>query len=286
MSARQLGHLNNYLSFSLVDGPGNRFVLFLQGCNFNCVVCHNPYTISLCDGCEVCIPACPENALSVGSNIQLDVNLTTCTDCDICVDVCPSDSTPLSRYVTVEEMLDAMRPTAAFLSGVTVSGGEATQQPQFVFDLFSAIKADPELNRLTTFIDSNGAASQEVWELLAPVTDGVMLDLKALDPQTHLEMTGSPNTEVLSSIRYLSQIDKLYEVRLLVVPGANDSPDALAETAEWLHSVDPKVPLKIIGFRKHGTRPEADVFEEPTTSHMAGIGTRFEDTGFKDVLVI
>lgn len=286
MSERQPGLLNNYLSFSLVDGPGNRFVLFLQGCNFNCVVCHNPYTISLCDGCAVCIPACPENALSVGSSIALDLNLDACTDCDICIEVCPSDSTPLARNVTVEEMLEAMRPTAPFLSGVTVSGGEATQQPQFLFDLFTAIKADPELSRLTTFIDSNGAAAQDVWDLLAPVTDGVMLDLKALDPATHLQMTGSPNTEVLASIKYLAEIGKLYEVRLIIIPGVNDSEEELTKTAQWLRDIDPEVPLKVIGFRRHGTRPVARDYEEPSLEHMAKLGSYFEEAGFKDVLVI
>ncbi len=286
MSARQPGLLNNYLSFSLVDGPGNRFVLFLQGCNFNCDVCHNPYTISLCDGCQVCIPVCPEDALSPGPNIALSVDLKACTDCDICVEECPSDSTPLARLVTVDEMLDAIRPTHAFLSGITVSGGEATQQAEFVFDLFTAIKADPELSHLTTFIDSNGAASQEVWEMLTPVTDGVMLDLKALDPETHLQMTKQPNTEVLASIKHLAKINKLYEVRLIMIPGANDSEEELARTGEWLKEVDPNVPLKIIGFRKHGTRPQAEHFEEPTPDHMHEIGTHFEDTGFTDVLVI
>ena len=236
-------------------------VLYAQSfCNFNCVVCHNPYTISLCDGCAVCVPACPEDALSVGPGIALDLDRSACTDCDICIEVCPSDSTPLARNVTVEEMLEAMRPTAPFLSGVTVSGGEATQQTQFVFDLFTAIKADPELNRLTTFIDSNGAAPQEVWEMLAPVTDGVMLDLKALDPETHLQMTKQPNTEVLQSIKYLAKINKLYEVRLIMIPGVNDSQGELARTGEWLKEVDPNVPLKIIGFRKHGTRPQAEQF--------------------------
>ncbi|TRZ56258.1 MAG: 4Fe-4S cluster-binding domain-containing protein, partial [Streptomycetaceae bacterium] len=46
MKAHQ-AQVASIIPFSWVDGPGNRFVLFLQGCNFNCVACHNPQTIPL-----------------------------------------------------------------------------------------------------------------------------------------------------------------------------------------------------------------------------------------------
>ncbi|MCG8572187.1 MAG: 4Fe-4S cluster-binding domain-containing protein, partial [Spirochaetes bacterium] len=42
------GIVNKIIPFSHVDGPGNRFALFLQSCNFNCNYCHNPETIRLC----------------------------------------------------------------------------------------------------------------------------------------------------------------------------------------------------------------------------------------------
>lgn len=34
--------INKIIPFSCVDGPGNRMVIFFQGCNFKCLYCHNP----------------------------------------------------------------------------------------------------------------------------------------------------------------------------------------------------------------------------------------------------
>ena len=40
--------LADVVPFSWVDGPGNRFVVFTQGCSFDCLACHNPETIPPC----------------------------------------------------------------------------------------------------------------------------------------------------------------------------------------------------------------------------------------------
>lgn len=218
------GYVADTISFSSVDGPGNRFVLFLQGCNFDCIACHNPQTI-------------PGHQPMEGHD---------------------------PRRMSIADLLVAIRRAAPFIRGATASGGEATQQPEFLRALFTAIKNDAELGHLTCFVDSNGAAPLSVWDDLAPVMDGAMIDLKCLDPDIHREITGHPNDQVLASIRHLRQLGLLYEVRLLLMAGVNDDPHLLTRTGEWLAAVDPTMRLKVIGFRAHGARPHEPALVEPT----------------------
>lgn len=57
--------VNKIISFSAVDGFGNRTAIFLQGCNQNCWYCHNPETIRHCRACGACVAACPAGALEL-----------------------------------------------------------------------------------------------------------------------------------------------------------------------------------------------------------------------------
>jgi pyruvate formate lyase activating enzyme len=240
-AAATSGFVADTITFSNVDGPGNRFVVFLQGCNFDCVACHNPQTIPL----------------ATGEHFR----------------------------TTVADLLPRIRRAAPFLGGITVSGGEATLQPDFVHALFSTVKADPDLGRLSCFIDSNGSLDDDTWHRLAPVTDGTMIDLKCFDPDIHQQMTGQSNAPVLHSIELLHGMGLLYEVRLLILKGVNDDPALLRRTGEWLASVDPAMRVKMIAFRAHGARPHEPALVPPTHDELEAAAGHLQVADLKLCLV-
>jgi YjjW family glycine radical enzyme activase len=261
------GLVTDVIEFSAVDGPGNRFVVFLQGCTFDCLACHNPYTINPCVDCGDCVDTCPSGALGVDESGRVRWDAATCAGGDTCLDVCPHDASPKARTLAVADLLDRIRPAAPFLSGITVSGGEATRQPVFVRDLFAAVRA--EFDRLTCFVDTNGDTSPGTWDLLDPVMDAAMVDLKCLDDDLHRRLTGASNASVLASIRHLAGRGKLFEVRLLLIAGVNDSDDLLTRTGQWLAGVDSGLRVKVIGYRDHGVRPSPIPLHEPSPAQRA-----------------
>jgi len=273
------GVVNKLLTQSFVDGPGNRAVVFLQGCNLHCLFCHNPQTIQLCTHCGLCVEECPAGALEWQDGL-VHWDATLCRECDTCTNTCPHFSSPRVWEYTVAELWQKISPHKPFLSGVTVTGGEPLLQLDFVLRFFEQVKS---ASTLTTIVETNGMIGVNSLERLLPVMDGVMVDFKVFDPQAHWRLTGHDNAMVKETIRFLLQHHKLHAVRQTIIPGINADGENVRQTAHFLAHVDPQIPLRLLRFRPHGTRGAAQQWQSPDDAVLEALVQVAQAEGLHDV---
>ncbi len=279
------GRVNKIIPFSAVDGPGNRTVIFLQGCGFNCLYCHNPETLNFCTHCGACVPNCPTGALRLeGEKVTLAPAL--CGDCGQCIQSCPNFSSPKTSVMTVEQCFERISKTRNFISGITVSGGECTGQYPFLLEL---LKKARQLG-ISAYIDTNGDIDAAGMKELSLYFDKAMLDIKSFDSEEHLFLTGKPLSRVIENARFLLESEKLYEIRTVIVPGFLDNKRLdnernVVQTAKLIAQYNPSVIYKLIKFRSAGVR-NTTFQAEPTDEKMLTLKQAAQKNGCLNVTVV
>ena len=183
---------------------------------------------------------------------------------------------PVGRDVRVGEVLEEVlrdRPYYARSGGgVTLSGGEATAQPQFSSALLAACRE----SGLTTAIETTGFAETGVLDRLLPLLDHVLMDIKHIDSRKHEMFTGRPNEKILENALYIAQRAAHLVIRVPVIPTFNDTEaeiDAIAAFAASLPGVTELhlLPYHRMGWDKYaglGRTYTLEGLEPPPAEHM------------------
>ena len=183
-------------------------------------------------------------------NYQVVWDEKKCVQCDTCIKTCPNLSSPKIKWMSTDDLLEEIRKVKIFIRGITVSGGECTQHRDFLVELFTKVK---ELN-LTCLIDSNGSYDFSQDDELMAVCDGVMLDVKAVDPDFHLSLTRARHELVLKNLDTLSETGKLEEVRTVILPTYPDQNEKTVR--EVSRRIKGKCRYKLLRYRPFGVRTE------------------------------
>ena len=200
-------NVHSFETFGTVDGPGIRFVLFLQGCHLGCLYCHNK------DSCSI----------GTGQNMTLTQIVEK-----------------IDRYK--EYIINSN-------GGVTVSGGEPLLQADFVREFFKCLKE----KGYHTALDTSGAfpMSNKIIEVLK-YTDLVLLDIKHIDNEKCIKLTGKPNTYTLQFAKYLSDNNIKMWIRQVLVPGYTDDEDDLLKLKNFLSTLKTVENVEILPYHTMG----------------------------------
>ena len=275
--------INKIIDYSVVDGPGNRTVIFFQGCNLNCHYCHNPETINKCNSCGLCVETCPTTALKfVNGIVTYDQQL--CCNCDTCLKTCQNNSSPKTALMDVNTVLEHIKGNLPFIRGITLSGGECTLNVEFIKKLFSLTK---KLN-LTNLLDSNGTYDFEKDSDLLKDCDGVMLDIKAFNLSDHVKITDHRNDMIIENAIYLAKHSKLTEIRTVVIPEYLDNISTVTEISKLLKPYQKinAIKYKLIKYRPFGVRISYQIYKQPDDELMDQLAQIAKANGFEDITII
>ena len=83
-------------------------------------------------------------------------------------------------------------------------------------------------------------------------TDLILLDIKHIDPEGHLELTGQPNDNILAMARELSDMGKPVWIRHVLVPERNDKDEYLHRLADFIHTLNNVERVEVLPYHTLG----------------------------------
>lgn len=176
------GRIHSLESFGTVDGPGTRFVVFVQGCPMRCAYCHNPDTWEMNAGTlmepSYIIEQYERNKPFYANGGGLTV----------------TGGEPLMQVDFLIELFTLAKEKNIHTCIDT-----------------SGIAYNPDNTALVEKMDK-----------LMTLTDLVMLDIKHIDPEKHKDLTSQPNEHILQFCSYLNEKHVDMWIRHVVVPGITD----------------------------------------------------------------
>lgn len=201
--------VHSFESFGTVDGPGVRFIIFVQGCPLKCKFCHNRDTWET------------KNA---------------------------------GTEYTIKDLLEKVKRVLPYINsskegGVTISGGEPLLQAKNLIFLFKALK-DMGIH---TCLDTSGGLpiTDDIKELLK-YTDLVLLDIKHIDNQKAINLTGVSNKNELEFAKYLSNNNIAMWIRQVLIPGYTDNEKDLIKLKAFIDTLKTVKKIEILPYHDYG----------------------------------
>ena len=241
------GYIHSIDSFGSVDGPGVRFVTFLQGCHMRCRYCHNPDTWKLANAAAVSEQQISENAAQAHANAVQNTASDSAAPSSVC------NYKEMTPSALIRQALRYKRYWGKE-GGITVSGGEPLLQIDFMNELFRLAKE----NGVGTVLDTAAqpfTTEDPFFSKLTDLmenTDLVMLDLKHIDPEKHRVLTGHTNENILAFARYLNKIGKPMWIRHVLVPGVTDDDENLHGIRAFLDTLSNVKKVEVLPYHTLG----------------------------------
>lgn len=191
-----------------------------------------------------------------GPGIRFIIFLSGCPlRCKFChnPDTWSRPGTPVKAADLIAQALH-YKPYWKTTGGITVSGGEPLSQIDFLIELFTLAKE----KGISTVIDTAGSpfTREGSWfkkfQKLMSITDLLLLDIKHMDENEHIKLTGKTGANIRDMATYLSEINKPVWIRHVLVPGITDKDEYLFSLRDFLHTLKNVQRVEVLPYHSFG----------------------------------
>jgi pyruvate formate lyase activating enzyme len=132
--------------------------------------------------------------------------------------------------------------------GIAITYNEPTVWLEYSLDVFKLAKK----NNLYTVWVTNGYATKEAIDVIAPYLDVYRVDLKSFDNRFYQKLTNVPKAKpIFETTKYIHQEYPQIHLECItnIIPGWNDSDKNLKQIAQWIFkNLGPKTPWHVTRF--------------------------------------
>ncbi|MEK3905560.1 pyruvate formate-lyase-activating protein [Oceanobacillus sp. FSL W7-1309] len=206
------GRIHSIETCGTVDGPGLRYIIFMQGCPLRCQFCHNPDTWKMGDGKEMTVNELVTDIKDYLPFFQASGGGVTV-----------SGGEPLLHVKFLIALFKELKELGIH-TAIDTAGGCFSKSPAFLKQL------------------------DELLEL----TDLVLMDIKQINPVKHKILTGMFNDHILLLARYLDKKNIPVWIRHVLVPGHSDNEEDLKDLSLFIHTLTNIKKIEVLPYHKMG----------------------------------
>ncbi|MFC0560118.1 pyruvate formate-lyase-activating protein [Halalkalibacter alkalisediminis] len=207
-----IGKVHSIETCGTVDGPGLRYVVFMQGCLLRCQYCHNPDTWKIGEGKDMSVD-------EIINDLEHYLPYFESSNGGITV----SGGEPLLQMDFLIELFTKCKERGIHTT-IDSSGGCFQEHPEFLKKL----------------------------DRLLELTDLILLDIKHIDSSKHQALTGMKNEHILKFANHLSTKHVPIWVRHVLVPGISDDTNDLHALGAFIAELDNVERVEVLPYHKLG----------------------------------
>ncbi len=213
-----VGRIFDIQKFCTHDGEGIRTVVFLKGCILRCRWCCNPESQSF----EIQEMKTANGRRIVGYDTTVDN--------------------------VIRQVLQDMPYYRRSHGGLTLSGGEALCQTEFVHALLTVAKE----NGIDTAVETTACLPYYMIEPHLPLLNTILLDIKHINSLKHEQFTTMRNELILSNARRMAEDGAHIIVRVPTIPTFNDTEEEIREIARFAKSLPGVEEIHLLPYHRLG----------------------------------